>query len=139
MTIQDPDSLYQFLLQQQVAEAYLEDVNLTIEQEVRDALVRGNNRRNYPDQSGKTRFTEKQFDEFWARYAIKHQLSDLPTTGQPGTFAGTGIPSNTGFSATLLYERDTNQYTLAMRSRGAKGAKGARKELKGPGSISFRS
>jgi hypothetical protein len=28
MTIQDPKALYQFLLQQQVAEAYFEDVDL---------------------------------------------------------------------------------------------------------------
>jgi len=134
MTIQDPSALYQFLLQQQVAEAYLEGVDLINRQQVLDALVRGNNRLNFPDQSGKTKFTDKQVDELWARYDIKHQLSDLPTTGQPGTFASTGIPSNTGFSATLLYERDTKQYTLAMRSTEYKSW-----ELKGPGSISFRS
>jgi hypothetical protein len=51
VTIQDPNSLYQFLLQQQVAEAYLEDVVLTNELAVKEALVRGNNRRNFPDPS----------------------------------------------------------------------------------------
>jgi hypothetical protein len=68
MTIQDPNTLYQFLLQQQVAEAYLENAVLTNEGSVRDALVRGNNREGFPDPSGKTRFTDKQFDELWARY-----------------------------------------------------------------------
>ena len=116
MTLQAPEALYQFLLQQQVAEAYLEDIDLRDPLQVREALRRGNNRFGFADDSGKTKWTEEQITELLARYDIMHQLSDLPTTGQPGTFAGTGIPSNTGFSATLLYDRETNQYTLAMRS-----------------------
>ena len=111
---QDIQSLYQFLLQQHAAEAYIDNAVLLDENALRNALVTlGNNRFGYSDK-GLTRLTEQQFTEFVARYDIIQQISDNPTGGGAETWRG--IPLNTGFSATLLRDRQTLQYTFAIRS-----------------------
>jgi len=108
--------LYEFSLLQMVAEAYLEGVALTNQQAVFDAVNRGNNRPGFVDQAGATRLTRSQFDEFWTRYAIKDQLSDYGGDGQPAFLPGSSILANSGLSATLIQEKGTDRYTLAIRS-----------------------
>src|SRR3989442_1313492 len=114
---QDIELLYRFLLQQVVAEAYLEGLRLGGEDDdlLKAALRNGNNRLS-PDLpiSGLTRLTEVQINEFLGSHRIIHQLSDNPTDGQPKTF--NGIPLNTGFSATLIQDETTGDYTLSIRS-----------------------
>src|SRR6266850_7285307 len=111
----DIERLYQFLLQQMAADSYLESIPPGSTDELRSALLRGNNRRD-PDlpTSGLTRFTKVQATEFVGRYEVVNQLSENPSNGQPTVF--NGIPLNTGFSATLIRERGTENYTLAIRS-----------------------
>lgn len=110
----DAGSLYQFLLQQLAAESYISNADRNIPALMRAALVdRGNNRAGYPS-VGLTRMTNPQFDEFFDRYEIVHQLSDDPGDGQPEVF--NGIPLNTGFSATLLRDRITGNFTFSIRS-----------------------
>jgi hypothetical protein len=111
---QDIQSLYQFLLQQHAAEVYINNALRLDEEALNLALVvLGNNRFGF-SQQGQTRLTQPQFDEFFARYEIVHQLSDNPTGGGAEMWAG--IPLNTGFSATLLYDRVSGKYTFAIRS-----------------------
>jgi trimeric autotransporter adhesin len=115
---QDISSLYQFLLQQCVAEAYVDNAERLNRGAMIQTLVDlGNNRLGF-SQLGQTRLTQAQFDELWpisgARYVIVHQVSDNPTGG--GAENWQGIPLNTGFSATLLYDNNLARYTLAFRS-----------------------
>lgn len=111
----DSKVLYRFLLQQLASESYLEGVDPQREEEIRTALQRGNNRldADLPN-GGLTRFTKAQATEFLRDYRVIHHLSDNPTDGQAETF--NGIALNTGFSATLIRDKTTGQYTLAIRS-----------------------
>lgn len=87
----------------------------------------GNNRAGFANQLGTTKMTGQQFDEFWPRYEIVHQLSDKPSDGTAEQWAG--IPLNTGFSATVLFDRQSGQYTFAIRSTESRlGAEGGDRE-----------
>lgn len=109
-------TIYPFLLQQIAAESYLDGetaTGLPVWQAaggIRDDRLRlGSN--NYsvpefrvnpaaPDLPGKTRMTDAQITEFNARFDI---VDHLPNT-------------QSGFSATLMRDRITGEYTLAFRS-----------------------
>jgi len=94
----------QFALQQMAAESYLDRI-LSGELQLEQALRLGNNRvsgalASDPILPGKTRMTDQQMIDFSARYDIvDHHANDA-----------------TGFSATLMQERGTNNYTLSFRS-----------------------
>ena len=88
-----------FALQQMAAESYLNDSGGLLTQ-----LTRGNNRFGFDPPTGPlpgaTRFTNVLADRFIARYDIvDHHASDA-----------------TGFSATLMKDLTTGQYTLSFRS-----------------------
>src|SRR5574341_155005 len=88
-----------FALQQMAAESYLDDPGGLLVQ-----LARGNNRFGFDPPTGPllgaTRFTNVLADRFIARYDIvDHHANDA-----------------TGFSATLMQERGTNNFTLSFRS-----------------------
>jgi Ca2+-binding RTX toxin-like protein len=131
------EALYDFTLQQMAAESYFEGMSLSDTNSVRDALIRGTNRIGYPPGAGEgntslnqgypgyTRMTESQADEFLGKYRIIHQWSDDPTpTGSrpaPEGIAGkpklnTDVLANTGLSATLIQDKATGSFTLAIRS-----------------------
>ncbi len=93
-----------FALQQMAAESYLDGINLLDNDQVEARLVRGNNRPGFDPPSGelpgKTRFTNVLADRFLSTYEIlDHHANDA-----------------TGFSATLLRDRTTGEYTLSFRS-----------------------
>ncbi|MEO8162246.1 MAG: calcium-binding protein, partial [Ilumatobacteraceae bacterium] len=96
-----------FALQQMAAESYLDGINLLNEDQVRLRISDGNNDTRFiqPDPitgelPGKTRFTTVLADRFLATYdIIDHHANDA-----------------TGFSATLIQERGTNNFTLSFRS-----------------------
>jgi Ca2+-binding RTX toxin-like protein/dienelactone hydrolase len=129
------NSLYENVLVQMAAESYLENVNLGDSEDVKERLVAGTNRSGYNRTDGRTdlndnlpgytRMTDAQANEFWDKFAVIHQWSDNPTpTGsRPGPEGLASLPqlndeilANTGFSATLVQDRRTGEYTLAMRS-----------------------
>jgi hypothetical protein len=88
-----------FALRQIAAESYLDDINIRNLDQVKAALIRGNNRTdlnilNY------TRLTTILADRFVANYEIVHHHAN----------------DATGFSATLTQERGTNNFTLSFRS-----------------------
>ena len=88
-----------FAQQQVAAESYLDDIDITSPTQVADALVRGNNRQNFPE-SGFTRLAVTQAEQFTQRYQIvDHHAND-----------------STGFSATLMRNTTTGEYTLSFRS-----------------------
>lgn len=93
-----------FALQQMAAESYLDQ--LLSGRPLRAILLDGNNDTRFvqPDANnelpGKTRFTSVLADRFLTTYDIlDHHANDA-----------------SGFSATLLFDRDTNSYTLSFRS-----------------------
>jgi hypothetical protein len=93
-----------FALQQMAAESYLDQFLLG--RPLRDILLDGNNDTRFvqPDVNGnlpgQTRFTNALVDRFLATYDIvDHHANDA-----------------TGFSATLMQERGTNNFTLSFRS-----------------------
>jgi hypothetical protein len=128
------NSLYDFLLQQIAAESYFENVALTDIPAVRDRLYLGANRKGYTTNSnpdlnggyaGYTRMTDSQADEFLSKFQIVHQWSDNPTPNgsRPaveGSYAyprlNAEILANTGLSATLIKDKATGSFTLAVRS-----------------------
>ena len=88
-----------FAQQQIAAESYLHDININDPAAVAAALVRGNNRQGFPE-GGLTRLTQIQAQQFTQRYQIvDHHANDA-----------------TGFSATLMKDLNTGQYTLSFRS-----------------------
>ncbi|HKT34262.1 MAG TPA: calcium-binding protein, partial [Nitrospira sp.] len=91
----------QFAIQQMSSECYLDGINLLSRNEVKDKLLLGNNHPLLdPVLSGKTRFTNSLADQFLDRYQIvDHHADDA-----------------SGFSATLLFDTQTNSYTLSFRS-----------------------
>ena len=100
----DISAWLQFALQQMAAESYLDGINWSNAEQVKIQLRLGNNRPGFSE-SGTTRFTGTatqglQDQAFVARYAIiDHHANDA-----------------TGFSATLMREQGTNNYTLSFRS-----------------------
>jgi hypothetical protein len=91
----------EFATQQMAAESYLHELNLADRDAVRGRLILGNNNPFLdPSLSGKTRFTSALADRFLDRYQIlDHHANDA-----------------TGFSATLLRDTTTDEYTLSFRS-----------------------
>ena len=88
-----------FSVQQIAAESYLEGFPLTDRNEVIRRLVLGNNRIGFPE-TNYTRLTQLQAEQFVERFQIiDHHSNDA-----------------SGFSASLLLDTQTNQYTLAFRS-----------------------
>lgn len=88
-----------FALQQMAAESYLDDPG-----SLTTRLTRGNNRAGFDAPTGelfgKTRFTNVLADRFLSTYdIIDHHANDA-----------------TGFSATLMRDRTTGEYTLSFRS-----------------------
>ena len=94
----------QFALQQMAAESYLDGIDWNNAEQVKIQLRLGNNRSGFPE-SGATRFTGTQTQglqdqAFVDRYKIVHHHTN----------------DGTGFSATLMQERGTNNFTLSFRS-----------------------
>lgn len=121
------DLSYSFYLQQAVAESYFEDLSWSAPDDVRIALSNGNNRIEYADpelRRGKTWLADAQINDFLEKFQILHQWSDNPlresnlSPGDPGYLElnGEQILANSGLSATLLQNRETGAYTLAIRS-----------------------
>jgi hypothetical protein len=89
----------EFGLQQMAAECYLEAIDPSVSEQLRAALIQGNNAPGFPI-SGHTRFTDLHAEYFVQNLEIvKHHASDA-----------------TGFSATLMRNRVTGEYTLSFRS-----------------------
>ncbi|TKB95328.1 MAG: lipase family protein [Nitrospira sp.] len=99
----DISTWLQFALQQMAAESYLDGIDLNITDDVIARLRLGNNRLGF--ELGATRFTGTptqglQAQDFVNRYQVIHQHAN----------------DSTGFSATLIQERGTNNFTLSFRS-----------------------
>ena len=98
MTQSNVSTWLKFALQQMAAESYLDRTG-----DLTEILTDGNNDRRViqVDQfSGKTRFTDLQAQQFAQHYQIlDHHADDA-----------------TGFSATLMFDTQTNSYTLSFRS-----------------------
>lgn len=97
----------QFALQQMAAESYLDQ--LASGRQLEDILTDGNNdiRVIPPEQfSGKTRFTNQLISYF------------VPTPGSSARYQIVDHHANdsTGFSATLMRDTTTGEYTLSFRS-----------------------
>jgi len=122
-------SLYAYVLQQMVAESYLEGITDYTSALVRQRLGAGNARNGFSS-IALTRFTPDQSDDFLGRFAIKHQWSDNATSSSTGAVTrpmspgdigfiarnGEQILANSGLSATLIQEKGTDNYTLSIRS-----------------------
>lgn len=134
----DINAHYQFVLQQHVAEVYLEN-GIYGEDAVARKLADDNNRASDPTgRLGQTKPTKTQVNVFTTNYQVIHQVSDNAGLGDsrpnrqlyPG-----GSIANTGFSATLIQKVGTNEFTLAIRpteSRSA-GVVGGNRERDGYG------
>jgi len=102
-------SLLNFALQQMAAESYLQGIEWNSPLQVRPRLLLGNN--NVPGVdpteatlAGNTRFTGALVERFLKQYDIlDHHANDA-----------------TGFSATLMRDKTTGEYTLSFRSTEAK-------------------
>jgi hypothetical protein len=110
----DTTTWLSFAIQQMAAESYLDGINLQDPSAVISRLLDGNNNSQVipvDEFIGKTRFVDLQeasnadqitgsAQAFIARYQIvDHHADDA-----------------SGFSATLLFDRETNSYTLSFRS-----------------------
>lgn len=96
-----------FALQQMAAESYLNNVDFASPEQVIRRLLLGNNSEGFPD-TGATRMTgtitQGQAHDFAHSFQIiDHHANDA-----------------TGFSATLMRDRTTGEYTLSFRSTEAK-------------------
>ena len=109
MPITNPKSWYQFTLQHIAAESFFENVDLNSALQIEAILQNGNNDvRNLSvaglvaqgKPPGFLRLTQRQAREFTSRYTVVHQTPN----------------DASGFSATLLFDREAQQYTLAFRS-----------------------
>ncbi|MCW5797452.1 MAG: hypothetical protein KIT40_03045 [Nitrospira sp.] len=102
-------SLLNFALQQMVAESYLQGIDWHSALQVRPRLLLGNNNMLGVDPAeaaltGNTRFTGVLVERFLNQYdIIDHHANDA-----------------TGFSATLMRDKTTGEYTLSFRSTEAK-------------------
>lgn len=97
---------FSFALQQMTAEAYLDQISLSDLTRVKQRLLEGNNDTRFvvPDANGNlpgvNRFTNALADRFLsAHQIIDHHANDA-----------------TGFSATLMKDKTTGEYTLSFRS-----------------------
>jgi len=117
------ESLYDYYLQQVAAESYLEQEQDWSGDRLLAQLRLGSNRKTsgnlinegYP---GYTRLTSEQAKEFQQKFAIVHQWSDNPDGARPnndGIHNPTDL-ANTGLSATLIFDKVSGSYTLAIRS-----------------------
>ncbi|BFU95945.1 MAG: hypothetical protein NTNFB02_26670 [Nitrospira sp.] len=94
----------QFALQQMAAESYLGGIDLNNAEQVKTQLRLGNNPSGFPE-TGTTRFTGTITQGLQAQSFVEHfQILDHHANDA------------TGFSATLMRERDTNNFTLSFRS-----------------------
>jgi hypothetical protein len=100
---------YQFALQQMAAESYLDGIDLSNSGALTSRLALGNNHFSITDPTkltGATRFTAQQALQFLDRYTIiDHYKND-----------------ESGFSATLLFDRTIQKFTLSFRSTEYKNA-----------------
>lgn len=112
-----------YVIQQMVAEGYLDGVVLSDPVALGQRLRDGNNdlRNSYvasQDQNnlpGKTRLTDTQITYFNERWeVVDHRGNDDARFAATGPANGVG--NGTGFSATLMRNRQTDEYTLAIRS-----------------------
>ncbi|MCG3202970.1 MAG: hypothetical protein NFCOHLIN_02857 [Gammaproteobacteria bacterium] len=101
---------YQWILAQYAADSYLDSIDLQDEVILRDRLRNGANHYDHMDRLqregrlGATRMTEVMIDDFLAAWEVIDH-----------------IPNDTsGFSATLLRNRQTGTYTLSFRSTESK-------------------
>src|SRR3990172_1148461 len=91
---------YESALKQTAAESYLDQIDTSDRQRYKEALLRGNNRLGCPSERGFSRFTDPQAEQFVDRVrVVQHYAND-----------------SSGFSATLLFDTQTNEYTLSIRS-----------------------
>ena len=89
-----------FTLQQMAAESYLHGIDTSSDLVVRPRLLRGNNAPGFDPPVNYTRFADHLADRFLGAYdIIDHHANDA-----------------TGFSATLIREIGTNNFTLSFRS-----------------------
>lgn len=138
-------AIYEFSLCQLAAESYLENASRLGEIEYLNFVLRkGTNRTGYNKSDnndlqveglnqgwpGLTRMTDPQIEEFTSKFEVVHQWSDNPSTGSaPGIrpaedlvhdagliLNSQSMLANTGFSATLVNRKGTNEYTLSFRS-----------------------
>lgn len=129
MIVTDSEKLYEYSLQQMAAEAYFEEIDLQTRSDLEERLRLGTNRRGYRSGldslnegwPGFTRLTDPQIDELLQKFTIIHQWSDdVSHAGHPRTSiydtVGAEIQANTGLSATLLKDKRSGEYTLAIRS-----------------------
>lgn len=129
MIVTDSEKLYEYSLQQMAAESYFETIDLQTRSDLEERLRLGTNRKGYRSGSdslnqgwpGFTRLTDPQIKELLQNFTILHQWSDdVSHAGHPRTriydTAGAEIQANTGLSATLLKDKRSGQYTLAIRS-----------------------
>lgn len=145
MAVTGIDALYEFSLCQLAAESYLENASRLGEIEYLSFVLRkGTNRTGYNKSDnndlqvdglnqgwpGLTRMTDPQIKEFTSKFEVVHQWSDNPSTGEaPGIRPAEDLAhdaglilnsqsmlANTGFSATLVNRKGTNEYTLSFRS-----------------------
>ncbi len=128
------EKTYRFLLQQVVAESYLEGLTGLERSAIGTALRRGNNRQEFvvdlnANLSGKTRLATDQANELLLGLRILDQWSDDPRRHrnvEVGDHAyraidGQQILANSGFSATLMQDIDPSSpdfgsVTLSFRS-----------------------
>lgn len=101
---------YKFILAQMAADSYLDQLDFADEPELRVRLRNGANHRDHiaelerEGRLGATRMTEVMIDDFLATWEVIDH-----------------IPNDTsGFSATLLKNRQTGKYTLSFRSTESK-------------------
>ena len=97
----DINTWYKFVLQQLAAESYLDRISTGEGLTYKDILMFGNTDTRKTAEFGYTRMTEVQATEFLQEYEIvDHNSNDLQS----------------GFSATLMRNKDTGEYTLSFRS-----------------------
>ena len=92
-----------FAIQQLAAESYLDGIDLNVKGDVTERLERGVNHPDYDAENEKdhaTRMTDSQADKFFDNYQIIHHLPNR----------------SSGFSGTLIQNRETGEFTLSMRS-----------------------
>lgn len=126
----DANYFYKRYLAQVAAESYLKDklsdgsIILQDGEGLRKALKLGANRQDFGlGKNGHTQLTDQQITEFLSTYQLIDQWVDNPTPVDNSFTAplkladGTVIPSNTGFSATLMAVKDKpGEYIFSIRS-----------------------
>jgi len=102
---------YEYLLAQQAAESYLDGVDFASEDQLyRDRLENGSNHFQHiarlaeEGRLGATQMTEVMIDDFFATWEV---IDHLPNT-------------NSGFSATVMRNKITGEFTLSFRSTESK-------------------